>query len=132
LVTNTRFTVAGPVAPFTLAAAPSSQTVSVSGTASYILTIFRNGFTDNLTFSVTGLPAAATATFSPNPTSGNFSTMTVTTTARAQLAPWPTPPPPPDNFSFGAWPLWAICLLVTFLLAHRGRARRRIPRWVFA
>lgn len=90
------------------------------------------GFTDNLTFSVAGLPALTTATFSPNPASGNSSTMTVTTTARGQLAPWPTLQPPPANFSVRAWPLWAVCLLVMVLLAYRDRARRRTLRWVFA
>ncbi|HEV7550374.1 MAG TPA: hypothetical protein VGP65_01765, partial [Candidatus Angelobacter sp.] len=58
--------------------------------------------------------------------------MTVTTTARAQLATWPTLWPPTANFSVRAWPLWAICLLLIVLLAHRERARKHIPRWVFA
>jgi hypothetical protein len=39
---------------------------------------------------------------------------------------------PPANVSVRVWPLAAICLLVMVLLAHRERARRRIPRWVFA
>jgi hypothetical protein len=121
-------------APFALGSTPSSQTVSAGGSTNYNVTISRTaGFTDNLTFSVTGLPAATTATFSPNPTTGNSSTMTVTTTARtAQLAPWTTLRLPPANFSVRAWPLWAICLLVMVLLAYRHRARRHIPRWVFA
>src|SRR5689334_11161171 len=120
-------------APFALGSTPSSQTVSAGASTTYTLTISRTaGFTDNLTFSVTGLPGATTATFSPNSTSGNSSTMTVTTTARAQLAPLPTLWSPPANFIVLAWPLWAICLLVMALLAHRERAKRHIPRWVFA
>ena len=120
-------------APFALGATPSSQTVSAGASTSYTVTISRTaGFADNLTFSVTGLPAATTASFSPNPTSGNSSTMTVTTTSRAQLAPWLTLRPPPTNFSVRAWPLWAICLLVMVMLALRDRARRHIPRWAFA
>ena len=120
-------------APFSLTATPSSQTLSAGASTSYTVTISRQaGFTDNLTFSVAGLPAATTASFSPNPTSGNSSTMTVTTTARAQLAPWPTLWPSPANCSVRAWPLWAICLLVMALLAHWERTRRHIPRWVFA
>jgi cytochrome c peroxidase len=116
--------------PFSLGATPSSQTVSAGASTSYTVTISRNpGFADNLAFSVTGLPGATTASFSPNPTTGNSSTMTVTTTARAQLAPSPTLWPPP---AVRAWPLWAICLLVMVLLAHWERARRHIPRWVFA
>src|SRR5579859_33022 len=84
-------------APFTLGSTPSSQTVSAGASTNYTVTISRSaGFGDNLTFSVTGLPGATTASFSPNPTTGNSSTMTVTTTARpAQLAPWPTLWPPP-------------------------------------
>jgi cytochrome c peroxidase len=121
-------------APFTLAPTPSSQTITAGATTSYTVTISRAaGFTDNLTFSAAGLPGATTASFSPNPTTGSSSTMSVTTTARAaQLAPLPTLQPPPANFSVRAWPLWAICLLVMVLLAHRYRARRHIPRWVFA
>jgi hypothetical protein len=129
--TSASFTVTS--APFALGSTPSSQTVSAGASTNYTVTISRSaGFSDNLTFSVTGLPAATTATFSPNPTTGNSSTMTVTTTARGQLAPLPTLWLPPANFSVRAWPLWAICLLVMVLLAHRYRARRHIPRWVFA
>jgi cytochrome c peroxidase len=120
-------------APFALGSTPSSQTVAAGASTSYTVTISRSaGFGDNLNFSVTGLPGATTATFSPNPTTGNSSTMTVTTTARpAQLAPWQTLWTPPANFGVRAWPL-AICLLVMVLLAYRERARRQIPRWVFA
>jgi cytochrome c peroxidase len=121
-----------PSALFSLTATPSSQTLSAGATRSYIVTISRAaGFADNLTFSVAGLPTATTASFSPNPTSGNSAFMTVTTSVRAQLEPWPTLRPP-ANFSVRAWPLWAICLLVIVLLAYRNRARRHIPRWVFA
>jgi cytochrome c peroxidase len=120
-------------APFALGSTPSSQTVAAGASTSYTVTISRQaGFADNLNFSVTGLPAATTATFSPNPTTGNSSTMTVTTTARpAQLAPWQTVWAPPADFGVRAWPL-AICLLVMVLLAYRERARRQIPRWLFA
>jgi len=126
------FTVTPGGPPFGLGSTPSSQTVSAGASTNYTVTISRSaGFGDNLTFSVTGLPGATTASFSPNPTTGNSSTMTVTTTARpAQLAPWPALWPP-ANFSVRAWPL-AICLLVIVLLAYRERARRHIPRWVFA
>src|SRR5262249_46892146 len=117
------FTVTVP--PFTLGATPSSQTISAGASTSYTVTISRaGGFTDNLTFSAAGVPGAATASFSPNPTSGNSSTMTVTTTARAQLTPSPTLQPPPANFVVLAWPLWAICLLAMVLLAHWHRSRR--------
>jgi len=127
------FTVTPGGPPFGLGSTPSSQTVSAGASTNYALTVSRAaGFTDNLTFTVTGLPAATTATFSPNPTTGNSSNMTVTTTARGQLAPGPTLWNPTANFSVRAWPLWAICLLVMVLLAYRQRARRHVPRWVFA
>jgi hypothetical protein len=120
-------------AGFSLNPTPSSQTVFAGGITSYSINIARSGgFADSLTFTATGLPAATTATFSPNPSPSNFSSMTVTTTARAQLAPWQTLRPPPANFSVRVWPLWAICLLLMVLLAHRDRVRRLIPRWVFA
>ena len=129
----TSFTVTPGGPPFGLGATPSSQTVSAGASTSYTVTISRAaGFADNLTFSVAGLPAATTASFSPNPTPGNSSTMIVTTTARAQVASWPTLRLPPANFSVRAWPLWAGCLLLMLLLAYRQRARRHIPRWVFA
>ena len=68
------FTVTPGGVPFSLSATPSSQTVTAGASTGYTVTISRNtGFTDNLTFSVTGLPAATTAIFSPNPTSGNSS-----------------------------------------------------------
>lgn len=127
------FTVTPGGPPFGLSASPSSRTVSAGTSANYGVTISRaSGFADNLTFTATGLPAGTTALFSPNPTTGNGLGITVTTTARGQLAPWPTLGPLPSNFSVRVWPLWAICLLVMVLLACWERARRRIPRWVFA
>jgi hypothetical protein len=45
---------------------------------------------------------------------------------------WPTLRLPPANFNVRAWLLGAICLLVMVLFAHWDRARRHIPRWVFA
>ena len=132
---SSSFTVTPGGVPFGLSSTPSSQTAGAGDIINYTVIISRNtGFTDNLTFSVTGLPAATTATFSPNPatTTGNSSMMTVTTTVRAQVSPWPTLRIPLANFSVRAWPLWAICLLVMALLAYLRRARRHIPRWVFA
>ena len=129
----TNFTVTPGGPPFALAAAPSSLTISAGNSTFYNLTISRQaGFTDNLTFSVSGLPGDTTASFSSNPTSGNSSAMFVTTTARAQVAPWPRLQLPPANFSVRALPLWVICLLVMVLFAYRHRATRHIPRWVFA
>ena len=129
----TSFTVTPGGPPFSLIPTASSQTVSAGASVSYLVNISRTaGFTDNLTFSVAGLPPAATASFSPNPTSGNFSTMTVTTIGRAQLGSLADAGASPGQLQLRHWPLWVICLLVTVLLAHRDKARRRIPRLVFA
>jgi hypothetical protein len=125
------FTVTPGGVPFSLSATPSSQTVTAGASTGYTVTISRNtGFTDNLTFSVSGLPAATTTIFTPNPASGNSCTITLITTVRSRLAPWPTLQLPPANFIF--WPVGALCLLVMVLLAVQDRSRRRIPRWVFA
>lgn len=125
------FTVTPGGVPFSLNATPSSQTVTAGASTGYTVTISRNtGFTDNLTFSVSGLPAATTTIFTPNPTSGNSCIITLITTVRSQLAPRSTLRLPPANFIF--WPVGTIFLLVMVLLAVRDRSRRRIPRWVFA
>src|SRR5205807_370610 len=64
---------------FSLSASPSSQTVSQGDSASYTLSITRSGsFTATVTLSVSGLPAGATASFSPNPATGN-SSLTINT-----------------------------------------------------
>jgi hypothetical protein len=63
---------------FTLAPSPSSQTVIQGGAASYGLTLTAlNGFSGQVTLSVTGLPAGATSSFSPNPAT-SLSTLSVT------------------------------------------------------
>src|SRR3989449_193010 len=68
---------------FSLSASPSSQTVSQGDSASYTLSITRSGsFTAAVTFSVSGLPAGATASFSPNPATGN-SSLTINTNEQA-------------------------------------------------
>lgn len=72
-------------ADFTLATTPSSQTVTAGGSANYTATITaNNGFTGAVSLSVTGLPAGATAAFSPSSVStSGTSTLSVTTTAAA-------------------------------------------------
>ncbi len=65
---------------FSLSATPSSQTVVQGASTSYTVNITRTGgFAGAVTFSASGLPAGATASFSPNGTTGNSSTMTVST-----------------------------------------------------
>ncbi len=72
-----------PVADFTIAAAPPSQTLVQGGSTTYTVTIAAvNGFTGVVTLSATGLPAGATATFAPATiTTAGSSTVTISTTA---------------------------------------------------
>jgi subtilisin-like proprotein convertase family protein len=76
---------APPTPGFTLAATPSSQTVTPGGTTSYtIATAAQNGFTGNITLSATPAISGVGYSFSPNPVAvGSSSTLTVTTTAAA-------------------------------------------------
>jgi len=67
---------------FSVSASPASQTVSPGGGTSYTATVSPGtGFTGNVTFSVSGLPTSATASFSPTSiTTSGSTTMNVTTT----------------------------------------------------
>ncbi|HEU4666943.1 MAG TPA: hypothetical protein VFS79_04700, partial [Arthrobacter sp.] len=67
---------------FSMAATPDSLAVPPGGTAVYTLQLSRNNFSSPVSFSVLGgLPAGATASFSPNPATGNSATLQVATTA---------------------------------------------------
>jgi Domain of unknown function (DUF1929)/Glyoxal oxidase N-terminus len=68
---------------FSVAATPSSQTVSRGKSTSYTVGVTpSNGFTGNVSFSLTGLPSGATASFSPRSVSGSgSSTLTVNTSS---------------------------------------------------
>jgi hypothetical protein len=68
---------------FSVAATPSSQAVSPGKSTSYTVGVTpSNGFTGNVSFSVTGLPSGATASFSPSSVSGSgSSTLTVNTSS---------------------------------------------------
>jgi hypothetical protein len=68
---------------FTLSATPGSQTVVQGNGTSYNLTVGAlNGFSGNVAFSTSGLPAGASASFNPTSvTGGGSSTMTVSTNA---------------------------------------------------
>ncbi len=71
------------VMDFTVSATPSSQTVAPGASTNYTVNVGTvNGFSGTVTFSASGLPSGATASF--NPTSVNSlgsSTMTVTTSS---------------------------------------------------
>jgi polygalacturonase len=66
---------------FSLAVTPTSQTVAPGGTATYTVnTSTVSGSPGNITLSATGLPAGATAAFSPNPVpAGSSATLSIAT-----------------------------------------------------
>jgi hypothetical protein len=66
-------------ADFSIAATPSSQTVSAGGTTTYNVTVAGvSGFSGYVNLGVSGLPADATASFSPSLTAPGSSTLTIT------------------------------------------------------
>jgi uncharacterized membrane protein len=59
---------------FALAVSPSSQTVTVSGGATYTASVSaQNCFTGNVSFTVSGLPTGASASFTPSAVAGSGS-----------------------------------------------------------
>jgi hypothetical protein len=78
-ITHTQ-TVTLNVAAFTVSGSPSSQSAPSGGTAAYTATASAmNGFNGTVTWSASGLPNGATATFNPTSVTGSgSSTMTVT------------------------------------------------------
>jgi hypothetical protein len=68
-----------PVPDYSLSINPSSVSVPRNGgIATYTVTITRTGgFSSPLTFTISGLPSGATATFTPNPASGSSSTLQI-------------------------------------------------------
>jgi polygalacturonase len=68
---------------FSVAVTPTSQTVAPGGTATYTVnTATVSGSPGNIALSATGLPAGATATFSPNPVpAGSSATLSIATDA---------------------------------------------------
>ena len=74
---------APPTPDFSLSASPASQTVAPGASTSYTVTVTpTGGFTGTVTFSATGLPAGASASFNPPSVGGSgTSTMTVTTSS---------------------------------------------------
>ena len=74
---------APPAPDFTIAAAPGSQSVSQGSATSYSVTIgATNGFAGTVSLAVSGLPANATASFTPPSVSGSgTATLNVTTAA---------------------------------------------------
>jgi hypothetical protein len=79
--TTVTLVVNAPAPPdYTLSVTPSSQTVIQGASTTYTVNITRTGgFTGGVTLSVSGLPAGAAGSFTPNPSTTASSTLTVTT-----------------------------------------------------
>jgi hypothetical protein len=65
-----------------MTATPASVTMSPGATAVYTATLSRTNLPGPARLSVGGVPAGASAAYSPNPVTGNSSTLQVTTTSR--------------------------------------------------
>ena len=80
-----------PTPDFSVAATPATQSTPTGGSASYNVTISPlSGFTGTVGFAISGLPAGATAGFSPaSVTNGGSSTLTVTTAAGTASGSYP-------------------------------------------
>src|SRR5258708_13222588 len=76
---------------FSVAATPSSRTIPPGTGTNYSVSVTpSNGFTGNVTFSVTGLPAGATASFNPSGVTGSgSSTMSVSTSSSTPMGSYP-------------------------------------------
>jgi Domain of unknown function (DUF1929)/Glyoxal oxidase N-terminus len=83
LTNSTQVTLA--VADFSLSASPSSQTVTTNSKGTYTVTVSALGsFSATVKFSVSGLPARTTASFSPSSVTGSGSSkLTIATKAKA-------------------------------------------------
>ena len=76
---------------FSLSATPSTQSVVSGGSTTYTVTVTPSGgFSGSVTFSASGLPSGASASFSPLTVSGSGSTtMTVTTASGTPTGTYP-------------------------------------------
>jgi subtilase family serine protease len=79
------------VSDFTISASPSSQSANQGTTANYTVSLTPlNGFSNTVSFSISGLPAGATATFTPVSLAGSgTSTLAITTTASTPTGSYP-------------------------------------------
>ncbi len=83
--------VVNPPPDFSISASPSSQTVTPGNGTSYTVTVGAlNGYSGTVSFSVSGLPTGAGATFNPTSVTGSgTSTMTVTTSSTTPAGSYP-------------------------------------------
>src|SRR5262249_29827666 len=67
----------------TLSATPATQTITAGESTSYTVMLDRTNYAGNIDLSLNGLPAGASASFSPAQTSGNSSTLSIDTSSSA-------------------------------------------------
>jgi hypothetical protein len=78
------------VQDFSLSVTPASQSVAQGASTTYTVNITRNsGFSGSVGFSVSGLPGAASGSFSPNPATGSSSTLSVSISATTPAGSYP-------------------------------------------
>ncbi|HET7420395.1 MAG TPA: hypothetical protein VFL27_08440 [Candidatus Dormibacteraeota bacterium] len=81
---------APPPPDFSLSVSPGSQTINQGATTAYTVNVTRvSGFGGAVTLSVSGLPATAAGSFSPNPATANASTLTVTSSGSISPGSYP-------------------------------------------
>jgi sugar lactone lactonase YvrE len=123
------------VTDFTLTNTSGPQTVTAGGSATFTITTAAVAGTlpAAVTFSASGLPTGAAATFNPaSVTPGSSTTMTVTTTSRTSTSSTPTRPF--NRRAPGSMPLWMMISAQALLLAGIGfvnlsgkQMRRLVP-----
>ena len=88
---NFKFTNCANTPDYAVSATPASQTVAQGASTTYTATVTPSGgFTGTVSFSVSGLPAGATAAFNPTSvTTSGSSTLTVTTAATTPTGSFP-------------------------------------------
>jgi hypothetical protein len=72
---------------FSLAPAVGTASVGQGRSAGYTINITRSSFAGSITFSATGLPAGAVATFTPNPSGGASTALAITTASCGTVTP---------------------------------------------
>ena len=73
---------------FTLSESGSPQTVTAGGSTTFTATVAPlNGFTGNVTLSLSGLPSGASGSFSPNPITGGSGSSTLTVSTSTTTPP---------------------------------------------
>ncbi|HEX4319689.1 MAG TPA: choice-of-anchor D domain-containing protein [Acidobacteriaceae bacterium] len=113
---------APPVPTYTVSSSTPAQTIQAGGTAQYSITVTaQNGtYSNPVTFSASGLPSGATATFTPSSVTPGSSSAT------SQLSIQTAAPVTPAGFGSG-WRLAASTLSLVGLFFAARRFRRR---WV--